>query len=62
MKLKIAPDSTPHILQLAVLAGVGAALTVIGAHVAELNLGSWSALVSSGITIALSLISKLERS
>ncbi len=62
MKLGIAPDSKTHIIELTVLAAASAALTVIGAHVADLNLGSWSALISSGITIALSLLRNIEAS
>lgn len=62
MKLKMAPDSKSHVVQLAVIAGVSAALTVVAANVSELNLGAWSALVSSVITIALSILKNIERS
>lgn len=62
MKFGMAPDSRSNVIQLAVIAGVSAALTVIGANVSELNLGSWSALVSSGITIVISVLRSIERS
>lgn len=60
--LKIKPNSIPNIIELAVLAAVGAGLTVVLANVANLNLGVWSAVVSSVITIALSIITSLENS
>lgn len=62
MKLKIAPDSTPHILELAVLAALGAGLTVIATNLAGLNIGAWSAVVSAGLTIAMSIIKNIENS
>lgn len=62
MKFRIAPDSQAHVIELAILAAVGAGLTVIATNVAGLNLGSWSALVSAGITVALSVIKNLENS
>jgi len=60
MKFGIAPDSRRNVFELAILAAASAGLTVIGAHVADLNIGSWAALVSSGITIALSLVRNIE--
>jgi hypothetical protein len=60
MKFGIAPDSRRNVFELAVLAAASAGLTVIGAHIAELDIGSWAALVSSGITIALSFIRSIE--
>lgn len=62
MKLKIAPDSTPHILELAILAALGAGLTVIATNLAGLNIGAWSAVVSAGLTIAMSIIKNIENS
>lgn len=62
MKLRLAPDSTPHVVELAILAAVGAGLTVLASNIAQLNLGSWAAVVGAGITIALSVINNLENS
>lgn len=62
MKLGIAPDSRKNVFELAILAAASAGLTVIGAHVTELDIGSWSALVSSGITIVISLLRNIEAS
>lgn len=62
MKLKIAPDSQAHVLELAILAAVGAGLTLLVNNLASLNLGQWSAVVASGLTIALSFIKNLEQS
>ncbi len=62
MKFKIAPDSQAHVIELAILAAVGAGLTVIAVNIAQLNLGAWSAVVGAGITIALSVIKNLENS
>jgi hypothetical protein len=62
MKLKIAPDSQAHVFELAVLAALGAGLTVIATNLAGLNLGAWSAIVSAGLTIAMSLIKNIENS
>jgi len=60
MKLKLAPDSTQHVLELAVLAAVGAGLTVLTTNLTSLNLGGWAPLLSAAITIALSVITNLE--
>jgi hypothetical protein len=62
MKLRIAPDSQSHVIELAILAAVGAGLTVLATNLANLNLGGWSALVSAGLTIALSIIKNIENS
>ena len=62
MKLKLAPDSTPHVLELAILAAVGAGLTVILTNVANLNLGAWAPTVTAGITIVMSVVKNLENS
>lgn len=62
MKLRIAPDSQGHVIELAILAAVGAGLTVLASNIAQLNLGSWAAVVGAGITIALSVINNLEKS
>lgn len=62
MKFKIAPDSQSHVLELAVLAAIGAGLTVIVSNVGSFNWGAWSAVISSGITIVLSLIKNIETS
>jgi len=61
-RFKIAPDSTAHVIELAVLSAVAAGLTVIVNNVAALNLGAWSAIVTAGVTIALSVITNLENS
>lgn len=62
MKFKIAPDSQAHVIELAVLAAVSAGVTVLVTNLASLNLGAWSAVVSSGLTILLSLLNNLENS
>jgi hypothetical protein len=60
MKFKLAPDTVPHVLELAILTAVGAGLTVLVTNLTSLNLGGWAPLVSASITIALSVITNLE--
>lgn len=62
MKLKIAPDSQGHVIELAILAAISAGLTVIVSNIVSLNLGDWSAVVASGLTIAMAIIKNLEHS